>query len=257
VRLTAVFGTLAGVRLGTGAIYLIAAVPLVIAALIAWVIWRSAKRERASRALRSRLESPNPQTRRDALDKVTDEMLSIHSVMLCELLARESDPDVLDALAAAIAGSKWEPTDDAALMQLRRWVAGGQIRTTSSSPSSPAMAPATPEAPSAATASQPAPPAPAPASDPPRAAVIAPREVTTPAAWPSTSTNGREGTSSVPPLETPGHDDAVTDLVHKVRAVLGDDVERVEMVSIDGELLTSWSSGQRAEGEEPPASDDV
>jgi len=248
VQLTAVVGTLAGIRIGTGAIYLIAAVPLVIAALIASVIWRSAKRERASQALRSRLESPNPQTRRDALDKVTDEMLSIHSVMLCELLARESDPDVLDALAAAIARSKWEPTDDAALNQLRRWVAGDQARTTSSSPSTPAT-------PSSVTDSQPVPPAPAPAIVAPRADDAAPREVTVPVAWPSASPNGQEGTASVPPLEPPGHDDAMRDLVHKVRAVLGD-VERVELVSIDGELLTSWSSSQRTKGDEPPTSDD-
>jgi hypothetical protein len=248
VRLTAVVGTLAGVRVGTGAIYLIAAVPLVIAALIASVIWRSAKRERASQALRSRLESPNPQTRRDALDKVTDEMLSIHSVMLSALLARESDPDVLDALAAAIARSKWEPTDDAALSQLRRWVAGGQARTTNSSPSTPAT-------PSSVMDRQPVPPAPAPATVVPRADDAAPREVTVPAAWPSASPNGREGPASVPPLEPPGHDDAMRDLVHKVREVLGD-VERVELVSIDGELLTSWSSSQRAKGDEPPTSDD-
>ncbi len=250
MQLTAVVGTLAGIRIGTGAIYLIAAVPLVIAALIASVIWRSAKRERASQALRSRLESPNPQTRRDALDKVTDEMLSIHSVMLCELLARESDPDVLDALAAAIARSKWEPTDDDALSQLRRWVAGAQARTTSSSPSTPAT-------PSSVTDRQPVPPAPAPVIVAPHADV-GPREVTVPPVWPSASPNGREGSASVPPLEPPGHDDAMRDLVHKVREVLGD-VERVELVSIDGELLTSWSSSPRTEGkgDEPPTSDDA
>jgi hypothetical protein len=234
VTATAV-GVLAGVRLGTGAIYLIAAVPLVIAALIASVIWRSAKRERLSRALRSRLESPNPQTRREALDKVTDEVLSIHAVMLSELLVRETDPDVLEALAAAVARSKWEPTDDAALVELRRWVAGGETPTTSSSNGvappqerSPAAPAGSAAAPGVAVADVPVEPAAGGAA--------------TPSA--GTSTNGRESVPSPASPDVAEHGDGLGDLVEKVREVLGDGVERVEMVSIEGELLTSWSSAQ-------------
>jgi hypothetical protein len=39
--------------------------------------------------------------------------------------------------------------------------------------------------------------------------------------------------------------------------VLGEGVERVELVSIDGELLTSWSAGQLAGSETPPPSDEA
>jgi hypothetical protein len=246
VQLTAAAGALAGVRLGTGAIYLIAAVPLVIAAMIASVIWRSAKRDRVSRALRSRLESPNPKTRRDALDKVTDEVLATHSVMLAELLGRESDPDVLDALAAAVARSKWEPTDEASVLQLRRWVAGGQVRTTSSSGGA---RPSEASAETRASASeQPAPPL-AAVDVVPEAAAVPPAP--TPA---STSPNGGEALTSKPaPATVPSSD--LGDLVHRVREVLGEGVERVELVSIDGELLTSWSSAQRAPDEATPRDD--
>jgi hypothetical protein len=245
VQLTAAaVAVLAGVRLSTGAIYLIAAVPLVIATMIASVIWRSAKRERVSRALRSRLESPNPQTRRDALDKVTDEMLSEHSVMMCELLARESDPDVLDALAAAVARSKWEPTEDATLLQLRRWVAGGQVRTTSSSGGA---APTPMIAVPSSAVGQTAPRTAAAPAVPIDAAGTGPALVGVPmaVAAPGASTNGRESGSGEP------------DLVDKVREVLGEGVERVELVSIDGELLTSWSAGQLAGSETPPPSDEA
>jgi hypothetical protein len=249
VQLTADPGAIAGIS--TGAIYLIAAVPLVIAALIASIIWRSAKRERASRALRSRLESPNPQTRRDALDKVTDEVLSIHSAMLCELLAREYDPEVLEALAAAVARSKWEPTDDAALLELRRWVAGAQ---TSDSSSGSVFVPAAPAALASETGAQPAMPAPAPTNAVPVEAAP-PLAAMAPAAEPSAPVHGTEGRAGEPPPGTPARDGDLTDLVHKVQAVLGEGVERVELVSIDGELLTSWSSGQRTTGTAPPSDD--
>jgi hypothetical protein len=254
-------GALAGVRLGTGAIYLISVVPLVIAALIASVIWRSAKRERVSRGLRSRLESPNPQRRRDALDEVTDEVLSMHSVMLCELLARESDHDVLDALAAALARSKWEPTEDAALMQLRRWVAGGKVLATSSPTSvfTPASATTT------STIERGETPPSAPPEVVPRAAPaavpdpepLAASPVVGAARWPSTSANDREQQAGVVAAGVPEPGADLHDLVHKVRAVLGEGVERVELVSIDGELLTSWSSGQRSPGDAGPTSADA
>jgi len=43
-------------------------------------------------------------------------------------------------------------------------------------------------------------------------------------------------------------DDPLDDLVPKVRALLGDELERVEMVSIDGEVLASWRAEPRATG---------
>ena|GEM_PF-3173129 len=247
MQLTAAVAALAGVRLGTGAIYLIAAVPLVIAAMIASVIWRSAKRDRVSRALRSRLESPNPKTRRDALDKVTDEVLAAHSVMLAELLGRESDPDVLDALAAAVSRTKWEPTDDATVLQLRRWVAAGQVRTTSSSGGA---------RPSEATPATSSSPTEQPAAPPLAAVDVVPEAAgASPAPTPaSTSPNRGEAPTSEPaPATVPSSD--LGSLVRRVREVLGEGVERVELVSIDGELLTSWSSAQRAPDEATPRDD--
>ena len=232
----AVVGAIAGVRLSTGAIYLIASIPLVIAALIASVIWRSAKRERVGRALRSRLESPNPQTRRDAIDAVTDDVLAEHVEMLCELLDTESNDDVLDALAAAVARSKWEPTDDAGILRLRRWVTGGMVRSSSAVTSAPVTNA------DATEATQPK-PAPAPADSPVPVQAAA-------ATAPSASTNGRESPPSEPgSVPAPVGDPA--ELVHRVREVLGEGVERVELVSIDGELLASWSSAQGTHAEGP------
>jgi hypothetical protein len=60
-------------------------------------------------------------------------VLARNARILFDLLEREQDLDVLDALAAAVARSRWEPTDDGALIQLRKWVAGGHSRTTASS----------------------------------------------------------------------------------------------------------------------------
>jgi hypothetical protein len=211
-----VTGVLASVHL----IYLIAAVPLAIAVLIAAVVWRGATRERAGRSLRHRLESTDPEARKATLDYVNDEVLANYAGVLLALLERETDPDVLDALAAAIARSKWEPTDDPDLVALRRWVAGSQARPTSSSPQPVATG----------------------LGD---------------AGTPVASTNGRHKGASTAPggddkemAPVASSDAEVGGLVDRVREVLGD-VERVELVSIDGQLLTSWSVTDRAGGRSP------
>jgi hypothetical protein len=212
--------------LGAHAIYLLAAIPLLIAIVVAIVVWRNAARERGSRALWTNLANPDPRARRGALDALSDDALDFNAPLLCELLKFEQDPDVLDALAAAVARSKWEPTTDPSLLALRRWVAGGHTRATRSSwdpgPIDDAEAPVVPAtAVAASTISASAPLAPAPVEDEDQAAVAAPRG---------------EVAADVPSAEE------LAALLPKVRALLGEDLDRLELVSIDGEVLTAWSS---------------
>lgn len=118
---------------GNDLIYLLAAIPLVVAVVVAVVVWRSARHERSRRELAASLADPDPLARRRVLDTVTDDVLARNASLLLSLVSSEQDPDVLDAIAAAVARSRWEPTQDRDLVELRRWVAGGHARTTASS----------------------------------------------------------------------------------------------------------------------------
>lgn len=226
---------------GAHAIYLVAAIPLLVAIVVAYLVWRNARQERSSRTLWTSLADPSPTVRRGALDALTDDTMAHNAPLLCELLAAEQDPDVLDALAAAVARSKWEPTADPALLELRRWVAGGHARTTRSSrePVDSAADPwggASPSTPVAPAAAGPAvEPAAAPASAP-RVDVTAAVAAGLGAATATAATRASGGGEpSAKELE---------ELVPRVRAVLGDELEHVELVSIDGKVLASWSSGE-------------
>jgi hypothetical protein len=206
---------------GAHAIYLVAAIPLAVAIVVAILVWRSARRERGSRALWTSLANPDPRARRDALDALSEDALDYNAPLLCELLKFEHDPDVLDALAAAVARSKWEPTTDASLLELRRWVAGGHTRTTTSS-HDPVPIDDDEEVAFAAVAAVPSP------SD-----AAAPTPDSAPTAPP------RGGSAADVPTAQ-----ELAELLPKVRALLGDDLDRLELVSIDGEVLTRWSSDQ-------------
>lgn len=158
------------VQTGTYLVYVYSAIPFVAAIVVALLVWRASRKERAKRELAYHLASVDPKERRRALDAVTDEQLDRNAGVLRELLDREQDPDVLDALAAAVARSRWEPSANDDLVALRRWVAGSHTRTTSSSV---ALAP---EA--------------EPASEPEPADVPAPPVVSAPVALPQGETEG-------------------------------------------------------------------
>jgi hypothetical protein len=204
---------------GAHAIYLVAAIPLVVAIVVAILVWRNALRERTSRTLWTNLANPDPTARRAALDGLADDAIDYNAPLLCELLKFEHDPDVLDALAAAVARSKWEPTTDPSLLELRRWVAGGQARATGSS-----------RAPGPVDEVR-VPPGFEPAAASGVATIAAPRPASTPL-----DEDVPIVTSTTPGIE------GLTDLVPNVRRVLGEDLTRLELVSIDGELLASWSA---------------
>lgn len=161
------------------AVYLVAAIPLVIAVVVSIIVWRSARKERAAVSLRTALASDDPSARRSALDALGADAIGPNAPLLCELVERER-----------VARSRWEPTDDPALLELRRFVAGGTARATRSS------------------AREPTP--------------VGARAAGQPAA------------------------DELADLVPKVNALLDGRLEHLELVSIDGEVLTSWTADRPA-----------
>jgi hypothetical protein len=230
------------VTLGTSAgdrvIYAIAAIPLLISIAVAVVVWRNARREQAAQALRLRLANPDPEVRRRALDEVTDDVLSAHAALLCELLAVEEDPEVLDALAAAVARSRWEPTNDVALAELRRWVAGGQSRATRASSRRAAGDEPGPDASGEASGVA------APAATVARDAAHAP-----PVDLDATDAT-RSGGAAVARDAGDGAptDEELAALVPKVREVLGGDLDRLELVSIEGQVLARWPSDEPGGG---------
>jgi hypothetical protein len=228
---------LATVVLTSQAIYLVAAIPLLLAIVVAILVWRNASTERDARQLWTSLADRSPTVRRGALDALTDDAVAYNAPLLCEVLTTEQDPDVLDALAAAVARSKWEPTTDPALQELRRWVAGGHARTTASSrePSTPQPVSGE-DAPASVVADrseEPTPRSPRTDQDSPGVAARTAREAPTTA---GTATAMDDGLST----------EELDQLVPKVRAVLGEALERLELVSIEGKVLARWSSDRDA-----------
>jgi hypothetical protein len=241
---------------GTYLVYLVVAVPIAIALVIVIVVWRSARRDRARAALAEQLANPEPRERRRVLDGVDDEVLARNSATLFELLNREQDPDVLDALAAAIARSRWEPTDDRNLIELRRWVAGSHTRTTASTTVEPVAAVAgMPPAPVEPDAGVPI----AVATD---AAAVPGDDVhidddvadddhwsadppasddDADAADVAVSVDGSTERSEAPARDTDSVDE-LADFIPRVRALIGGGVERVELALITGTVLKTWSA---------------
>lgn len=272
---------------GTNLVYVLAAIPLLVAVIVALVVWRSARRERTRREFQLRLDNPDPKARRAALDAVTDDVLARNAKVLLGLVESESDPDVLDAIAAAVARSRWEPTQDRDLVELRRWVAGGHARATASSidrmlrdeATSTVLASSARQAAAEATAGIVAPlgadevvapeePAPAPAPAPPATAATAepPSGEADVEEHPGLGEDGEvagvEHEAAEPPAEPQAEPqaepapalvgvgaeapsaaapDPYDDLVPTVRALLGDDVDRVELRLLNGTVLRAWS----------------
>ncbi len=277
---------------GTNLVYILVAIPFVVAVIVAVVVWRSARRERSRKDFQLLLGDPDPLARRRALDAVTDDVLARNSKALLAFVSTEPDPDVLDAVAAAVARSRWEPTQDRDLVELRRWVAGGHAKATASSLDrmlhdeavSPTFAAAVP-APTAAPATE-------GTGAPDEGAVLATSGA------PQDDAAHLVGAGSAAPVEatgTPGapeeveHEPAVPvavlapdvgpaesvpeeaveavaevrtdeevaaaaspgpyeDLVPTVRALLGEDVDRVELRLLNGTVLQAWSKSGDAAG---------
>jgi len=237
-------------------IYVGAAAPLIIAIFVAIAVWRSASSQRTRRALQEGLSSADPAVRCATLDAVDEVDLSRNAQVFVRFLGTERDPDVLDALAAAVARSRWEPTDNGNIVELRRWVAGRHAHaalddveprrlaaddvdahgakvlddvTAGGAPGDPPKdddaRDGDPTRDEDATF--------APEHREPQRAHLAVAGVTALAMSKSSAT-----------AVIDGDDTDITALVPKVREVLGDDLARVELVSIDGRVLATWSSGE-------------
>ena len=211
-------------------IYVGAVAPLVIAGFVAVAVWRSAATQRTRRALQEGLASDNPDVRRNTLEALDEETLSGNATALLALLGTEQDPEVLDALAGAVARSRWEPTDDGNIVELRRWVAGRHAH----------RAAATIGDPSGRSPGQTAQQADVAASTSPGAIPGVPGDI---GADPSGRAASPRRAPTAPMVEESSHGETdLSELVPKVRALLGERLARMELVSIDGEVLAKWSS---------------
>lgn len=203
------------------AIYLIAAIPMLVAIVIACIVWRNARKERGSHELWTSLASPDPEVRRGALEAIDDDSLAFNAPLLSELLKVEGDRDVLEALAASVARSNWEPTTDHSLLELRGWVAGGHAKTSGTSRVTNATGHLEGDMASVGASVGPT------RGDGAMAAGVLDLDG---AVVTSDGLSARQ----------------LDELVPKVRALLGDDLERLELVSIDGEVIARWTAGANA-----------
>ncbi|GEL25622.1 hypothetical protein PSU4_45760 [Pseudonocardia sulfidoxydans NBRC 16205] len=85
------------------------------------VCWRVMRRKRIRARLEARLADPDPARRRAAVEVATEQGLRAHAALLVALLDREQHTGVLDALAAGVLRSAWEPADRPDLLRLRLW----------------------------------------------------------------------------------------------------------------------------------------
>lgn len=85
------------------------------------VCWRIARRHGVRARLEARLSDADPSRRRAAVEVATEQGLRLNAALLVALLDRETDTRVLDALAAGVLRSAWEPADRADLLRLRLW----------------------------------------------------------------------------------------------------------------------------------------
>ena len=93
------------------------------AVVIAGSAWRLLATSRRRRRLDEALAGPDPATRLAALDLVAERGVSAHLGVLVERALVESDPVVQAALVRALTHTRWEPSADRRVLQLRAWAA--------------------------------------------------------------------------------------------------------------------------------------
>lgn len=90
--------------------------------VIAGLTWRSVARIREDRQVERGLDDPDPVVRTDVICAATAHGMRRHAARLVRRVLAEEDPNVLDALALAVAHNQWEPVDRGAMVALRQWV---------------------------------------------------------------------------------------------------------------------------------------
>jgi hypothetical protein len=221
-----------------------AILPLVFAIVVAIAVWRSASHQRTKRDLHEGLTSPDPARRRVTLERVDEDQLARYAPMFVRLLESESDPEVLDALAAAVARSRWEPTDNGNLVELRRWVAGrhAHLPLDDAAPFGPRRAGAADVGVGDEDAASTGPDDAAADTGPTDGAGDGAADARA-VAGPAVADRGHlaSTSTSATTLVEPTTEE-LAELVPNVREVLGDELERLELVSIDGRVLATWSA---------------
>jgi hypothetical protein len=92
---------------------------LVLSALVWAMIGRG--RRGAKKLVRQALANADPRVRRAAVALAGDGGLSRNSRLLLAVARYESDPAVLEALAATISRNQWEPASNPRIVELRLW----------------------------------------------------------------------------------------------------------------------------------------
>lgn len=86
------------------------------------VAWWAGARLRERRELGNALRDPDPRRRREAVQRLGQRGIAAFADMVLASAASETDPTVLEAVAAAVTQSQWEPSYRRALVQLRMLV---------------------------------------------------------------------------------------------------------------------------------------
>ncbi len=108
---------MSGVLAGAQLVLFIAALVVLAGA----VGWRQMQRRRTAQWFRTRLQDPDPDVRRSAVEGWIGYGLHRSAKDLLQLVAREQDPQVLDAVALEVRKRAWEPPSRPEIAELRAW----------------------------------------------------------------------------------------------------------------------------------------
>lgn len=91
-------------------------------ALIALAVaWRRHAHRSVRTTLAAALASPDPAERRAAVGVIAEHGVAANAELLLDHACNEEDPEVLAAIALAVARSQWEPLDNPTVVELRLW----------------------------------------------------------------------------------------------------------------------------------------
>jgi hypothetical protein len=110
--------------------------------LLAALVWRLVHTALLARQLRRALRDPSPARRVAAVEVATEQGLRRHAWQLMDVVGRERDRRVLDALVEAVLRNAWEPADRRPVQWLRLWAHGERAARPAPAPAAPAPAPA-------------------------------------------------------------------------------------------------------------------
>jgi len=114
---------------GASATASIVGISVGVAALLVGLGWRQQRMQQTGERVERRLHSADPADRANAVREAAALGLERSAGAILRTARAEHDPEVLDAIEAAVGSRLWEPVSTGDALELRRWVAARENRS--------------------------------------------------------------------------------------------------------------------------------